>query len=54
MRFGTFTEANIGRPMAIVLDDRVMSVATIQGRITDSGQITGITPRRDARPRSSR
>ena len=28
--------------MAIVLDNRVMSVATIQGRITDSGQITGI------------
>jgi preprotein translocase subunit SecD len=41
-RFGTFTQTNIGRPMAIVLDNRVMSVATIQGRITDSGQITGI------------
>jgi preprotein translocase subunit SecD len=41
-RFGNFTQANIGRPMAIVLDNRVMSVATIQGRITDSGQITGI------------
>ena len=43
VRFGAFTEANIGRPMAIILDGRVMSVATIQGRITDSGQITGIT-----------
>jgi len=42
-RFGNFTESNIGRPMAIVLDDRVMSVATIQGRITDNGQITGIS-----------
>jgi preprotein translocase subunit SecD len=42
-RFGTFTETNIGRPMAIILDNRVMSVATIQGRITDNGQITGIT-----------
>ena len=41
-RFGNFTQSNIGRPMAIVLDNRVMSVATIQGRITDSGQITGI------------
>jgi preprotein translocase subunit SecD len=41
-RFGNFTQANIGKPMAIVLDNRVMSVATIQGRITDSGQITGI------------
>ena len=43
VRFGNFTEANIGRPMAIILDERVMSVATIQGRITDSGQITGIS-----------
>jgi preprotein translocase subunit SecD len=42
-RFGKFTQANLGRPMAIVLDERVMSYATIQGRITDSGQITGIT-----------
>jgi preprotein translocase subunit SecD len=43
VRFGNFTQTNIGRPMAIVLDERVFSVATIQGRITDSGQITGIT-----------
>jgi preprotein translocase subunit SecD len=41
-RFGNFTQTNLGKPMAIVLDNRVMSVATIQGRITDSGQITGI------------
>src|SRR4029434_8909528 len=41
-RFGNFTQTNLGRPMAIVLDNRVMSVATIQGRITDNGQITGI------------
>jgi preprotein translocase subunit SecD len=44
LRFGNFTQSNLGRPMAIVLDDRVMSVATIQGRITDSGQITGLSP----------
>jgi preprotein translocase subunit SecD len=43
VRFGSFTEANIGRPLGIILDERVMSVATIRGRITDSGQITGIT-----------
>jgi preprotein translocase subunit SecD len=41
-RFGMFTEASIGRNMAIVLDNRVMSYARIEGRITDSGQITGI------------
>ncbi len=42
-RFGVFTEQNINRPMATVLDGRVMSVATILSRITDQGQITGIS-----------
>jgi preprotein translocase subunit SecD len=40
-RFGPFTEQNINRPMAIVLDHRVESVATIEGRIEDSGRIEG-------------
>ena len=43
VRFGTFTEQNLGRPLGIILDNRVMSAPTLQGRITDSGQITGIT-----------
>jgi preprotein translocase subunit SecD len=43
VRFGTFTQASIGRRLAIVLDDRVMSAPTIQARITDNGQITGIS-----------
>jgi preprotein translocase subunit SecD len=43
MRFGAFTESNIGRPLGIVLDGRVTSAPTINGRITDQGQITGIT-----------
>jgi preprotein translocase subunit SecD len=43
VRFGQLTETSIGRRLAIVLDDRVMSAPTIQGRITDNGQITGIT-----------
>jgi preprotein translocase subunit SecD len=42
-RFGNFTQANIGRPLGIVLDKRVMSVATIQDRISDNGQINGIS-----------
>jgi preprotein translocase subunit SecD len=42
-RFGIFTEQNIQRQMATVLDNRVMSVATIISRITDQGQITGIS-----------
>jgi preprotein translocase subunit SecD len=42
-RFGTFTQANIGRLLGIILDGRVMSYATIQSRILDSGQINGIS-----------
>jgi preprotein translocase subunit SecD len=40
-RFGEFTERNIGQRLAVVLDGRIQSVATIQSRITDSGRITG-------------
>lgn len=40
-RFGPFTEQNIGRPMAIVLDHKVESAPVIQSRIEDSGVITG-------------
>jgi preprotein translocase subunit SecD len=41
-RFGTFTEANIGRQLGIVLDKKVMSAPVLNSRITDSGQITGV------------
>jgi preprotein translocase subunit SecD len=40
-RFGPFTEQNVGRPMAIVLDKKVESAPVIQSRIEDSGRITG-------------
>ena len=40
-RFGRFTEANIGNRLAIVLDGQVRTAPTIQGRIDDSGRITG-------------
>jgi preprotein translocase subunit SecD len=40
-RFGPFTEANIGKQLAIVLDRRVYSSPVIRGRIDDSGQIEG-------------
>jgi preprotein translocase subunit SecD len=40
-RFGPFTEQNIGRPMAIMLDKKVESAPTIQSRIDSSGRITG-------------
>lgn len=38
---GQLTGANIGKPMAIVLDGRVISAPTIQSKISESGQITG-------------
>ncbi|MGH9484847.1 MAG: protein translocase subunit SecD [Terriglobales bacterium] len=40
-RFGSFTAAHINQPLAIVLDNKVQEYATIQGRISDQGQITG-------------
>ena len=41
-KMGDATGANIGRGLAIILDGQVRSAPTIQGRITDSGQITGV------------
>jgi preprotein translocase subunit SecD len=40
-RFGPFTQQNLGRQMAIVLDHRVYSAPTINGKIEDSGMIEG-------------
>ncbi|HVB87057.1 MAG TPA: protein translocase subunit SecD [Candidatus Dormibacteraeota bacterium] len=40
-RFGPFTETNIGKRLAIVLDNKVYEAPTINGRIDDRGQITG-------------
>ena len=40
-RFGPFTQQNIGRNMAIVLDHCVKSDPVITGRIDDSGMIEG-------------
>src|SRR5688572_13026295 len=42
-RFGDLTARNINRPLATVLDDRVMSIATIQSRIDDQGQVIGVS-----------
>jgi preprotein translocase subunit SecD len=41
-RFGRYTEANIGNKLAVVLDEDIVSVATIQSKIEDSGRITGL------------
>ena len=40
-RFGTLSEQNIGKQLAIILDGRVQSAPTLQSRITTDGRITG-------------
>jgi preprotein translocase subunit SecD len=47
-RFGRFTEANIGNRLAVILDNQIRSVATIQNRIEDSGRITGLSGEQEA------
>jgi preprotein translocase subunit SecD len=39
--FGTLTEENLQKPLAIILDNNVYSAPTIQSRISLRGQITG-------------
>jgi preprotein translocase subunit SecD len=41
-RFGRFTEANIGNRLAVVLDNQIINVATIQSKIDDQGRITNL------------
>jgi len=40
-KFGRATGENVGRQLAIVLDNRVQSAPTIESRITSEGRITG-------------
>jgi preprotein translocase subunit SecD len=47
-RFGRYTEGNIGNRLAVVLDNQIVSVATIQARIEDSGRITGLSGEEEA------
>ncbi|HQR38115.1 MAG TPA: protein translocase subunit SecD [Blastocatellia bacterium] len=47
-KFGTWTEANIGKDLAIVLNGEVRSAPRIQGKISDRGQITGKFTKQDA------
>jgi len=47
-RFGRFTEANVGNRLAVVLDNQIRSVATIQNRIDDSGRITNLGNEQEA------
>jgi len=47
-RFARYTEANIGNKLAVILDDKIVSVATIQARIEDSGRITNLGSEEEA------
>jgi preprotein translocase subunit SecD len=47
-RFGTYTGANIGNRLAVVLDNQIVSVATIQAKIDDSGRITNLASEEEA------
>jgi preprotein translocase subunit SecD len=47
-RFGRYTEANIGNKLSVVLDNKIVSVATIQSKIEDSGRITGLGSEQEA------
>lgn len=41
VKFGNFTQANINRQLAVVLDGRVQTAPVIQSRIEGEGRITG-------------
>ncbi len=47
-RFENFTGANIGNRLAVVLDNQIRSVATINAKIGDSGRITGLAGEQEA------
>ena len=42
-KFYQFTSTHIGQPMSIVVDKKVINTATIQGAISDTGQISGMS-----------
>jgi preprotein translocase subunit SecD len=47
-KFGTFTQANINRSLAIVLDNRVQTAPTINSRIDAEGIIEGVFTQQEA------
>ena len=47
--FGELTEKNIGKPLAIILDDHVYSAPVIRDRISRQGQISGRFSSEEAR-----
>lgn len=47
-RFEFFTGSNIGKPLAVILDSKIQTVANIQAKISDSGVITNQPSQQDA------
>ena len=47
-RFAAFTGNHIGDKLAVVLDNNIVSIATIQSRIEDSGRIMGLGSEQEA------
>jgi preprotein translocase subunit SecD len=47
-KFGNFTGANVGNQLAVVLDNQIVSVATIQSKIEDAGRINGLSSEQEA------
>jgi preprotein translocase subunit SecD len=47
-RFERHTEANIGKQLAIVLDNQIRSAPVIEGKISDNGRIMGAASQQDA------
>jgi preprotein translocase subunit SecD len=47
-RFEKFTSSNIGMRLAVVLDNQITNVATIQSAISDSGRINGLSSQQEA------
>ncbi len=48
-KFGDFTQKNVGKRLAIVLDRKVVSAPVIRSRISSRGQITGLFTREEVR-----
>jgi preprotein translocase subunit SecD len=47
-RFEKFTSSNIGMRLAVVLDNQITNVATIQSAISDQGRINGLSSQQEA------
>lgn len=47
-RFERFTAANVGNRLAVILDNQIRSVATIETKISDSGRITNLSSEQEA------